>query len=358
MAPKIQDPVVVKNVEKPSLKYSLTPKVGFEPDDKTAFSLILNRVLLVEDVRFFTKCRVEELGHVEISDTYDELCTDGKLDNKFEHIKIKGLTEALVYPRVFKPQWVKLVLSRVHDDFMWLQEQPFKITKEIIHLITGYPIYDHARAQKMISQKELISLTGVDSDYRGLKLNNVIDAELKFAIRVIGYCFFQSVRENNVPCVAVDLAYKIVKKGMKVDLCEVLLKNLFENLNTIRKLKKNNSENTLKFGSLLVCMFFYFEKFFPSVGKVVWELHRPITHQINDFIKKLGDNFNDIMDDYFCKFQEKMHNKYRIPPQLVEKYKDNICFEVDTDYCYVNVVEPRTRSLPPMGYEIDYDITQ
>lgn len=162
MVPKIQDPIVVKNVEKPSLKYSLTPKVAFEPDDKTAFSLIPDRVMLVEDVRFFTKCCVEELGHVEIKDTYDELCTDGKLNSKYEHIKIKGLTEALTYPRVFKPQWVKFVLSRVHDDFMWLEEQPFKITKEIIHLITGYPIYDHARAQKMISQKELISLTGVE----------------------------------------------------------------------------------------------------------------------------------------------------------------------------------------------------
>lgn len=225
---------------------------------------------------------------------------------------------------------------------MWLEEQPFKITKEIIHLITGYPIYDHARAQKMISQKELISLTRVELDCRGLKLNNVTDAELKFAIRVIGYCFFQLARENSVPCAAVNLAYKIVNKGMKIDLCEVLLKNLFENLNTIRKLKRNNSANTLKFGSLLVCMFFYFEKLSPSVSKVVWELHRPITHQINNFIKKLGDNFNDIMDDYFSKFQEKMHNRYQIPPKLVEKYKDDICFEVDTYCCYVNVVEPRT----------------
>ncbi|GLJ36888.1 hypothetical protein SUGI_0745720 [Cryptomeria japonica] len=299
MASKIQDPIVVTNVEKPSLKYSMTPKIASEPDDKTAFSLIPDRVLLVEDVRFFTKCRVEELGNVEIKNAYDELCTDGKMDNKYEHIKIKGLTKALTYPRVFKPQWVK-----------------------------------------------------------GLKLNNVTDPELKFAIIVIGYCFFQSAKENNVPCAAVDLAYKIVKKGMKVDLCEVLLKNLFENLNTIRKPKKNNSANTLKFRSLLVCMFFYFEKFFPTVGKVFWELHRPITHQINDFIKKLGDNFNDIMDDYFSKFQEKMHNKYRIPPQLVEKYKDEICFEVDTDYCYVNAMELRTQSLSPMGYEIDFDITQ
>lgn len=103
MAPKIQKPVVVENIEKPSLKYSLTPKVASEPDDKTTFSLIPDKVLLVEDVKFFTKCGVEELGHVEIKDTYDELCTDGKLDSKYEDIKIKGLTEALTYPRVFKP---------------------------------------------------------------------------------------------------------------------------------------------------------------------------------------------------------------------------------------------------------------
>lgn len=64
------------------------------------------------------------------------------------------------------------------------------------------------------------------------------------------------------------------------------------------------------------------------------------------------------MDDYFNKFQEKMHNRYRIPPQLVEKYKVDICFEVDTDYYYVNAVDPRTQSLPSMGYEMDPDISQ
>lgn len=96
-------PTAIESIDKPSLKYSLTPKVASEPDEKTIFSLILDRVLLVEDVRLFSKCHIEELGHVEIKNTYDELCTDGKLDSRYEHIKVKGLTEALAYPCVFKP---------------------------------------------------------------------------------------------------------------------------------------------------------------------------------------------------------------------------------------------------------------
>lgn len=68
-----------------------------------------------------------------------------------------------------------------------------------------------------------------------------------------------------MPCEAVDLAYKIVKKNMEFDLARVLLKKLNKNMDSIRTAKKN----PYKFGSLLVCLFFYVHKFFPSKGAVV-----------------------------------------------------------------------------------------
>lgn len=50
-----------------------------------------------------------------------------------------------------------------------------------------------------------------------------------------------------------------------------------------------------------------------------------------------------------------MHKRFRIPPQLVEQHKEDLCFEVDTNTFIVRAMEPRTMWLPPMGYEMDID---
>ena len=40
----------------------------------------------------------------------------------------------------------------------------------------------------------------------------------------------------------------------------------------------------------------------------------------------------------------------RIPESIVEKYKDNIFFMVETDSTCMEVVEPRTKWIHPLGY--------
>ena len=49
----------------------------------------------------------------------------------------------------------------------------------------------------------------------------------------------------------------------------------------------------------------------------------------------MGENFEGIMDCYFEAFKEKMNNRFRIPQKLVEDYKDEICFTVDSDKLYI-----------------------
>lgn len=58
---------------------------------------------------------------------------------------------------------------------------------------------------------------------------------------------------DNVPCVAVDVAWKIVKKDHSYDLADLQLKRLAKNLESIRKAKNS----MCKFSSLLVSILFY-----------------------------------------------------------------------------------------------------
>ena len=55
----------------------------------------------------------------------------------------------------------------------------------------------------------------------------------------------------------------------------------------------------------------------------------------------MGENFFNIMDNYFDSFKEKMNRRFRIPNKLVEDYKDYICFMVDYEIFYIQVVKPR-----------------
>lgn len=74
-------------------------------------------------------------------------------------------------------------------------------------------------------------------------------------------------------------------------------------------------------------------------------------------IKGLGNNLNNVLENYFEQFKSKMSSQSRILSQVVEDYEQEICFLVDTEHTLIKVVEPRTKWLDYMGYEIDIDFS-
>lgn len=151
---------------------------------------------------------------------------------------------------------------------------------------------------------------------------------LEFAIRVISHKFYQSNKLNSVPCIAVDVGYKI---GYKTKSAQC------------------------KFGSILVCIFFYVQNEFPYFGKVRWKKNRSVVVQINEYIEQMGDNFESVMTSYFQDIKKSMKQRLRIHVSLVEQHYDDICFLVDIDYTFIQVAVPRVRWLRPLGYEINVD---
>ena len=65
---------------------------------------------------------------MEIIQAYDRLCV-GILKDEYKIAERKGLTRALGYPTTFKIEWIRLVLSRIHDGILWLEDVPTKISK-------------------------------------------------------------------------------------------------------------------------------------------------------------------------------------------------------------------------------------
>lgn len=69
----------------------------------------------------------------------------------------------------------------------------------------------------------------------------------------------------------------------------------------------------------------------------------------------MGENFDNIMDKYFDVSKKKMNKKFRIPKKLVEDYKDDVCFMVDSDKVYIQVVIPRVVWVKSLPYEVNID---
>ena len=72
-----------------------------------------------------------------------------------------------------------------------------------------------------------------------------------------------------------------------------MLNQFNKNMESIRTSKNN----PCKFDSLLTCLFFYVQKFFPSKGIVVWRKDVLVLYQINEYIAEMGENYVSIMDN-------------------------------------------------------------
>ena len=75
-----------------------------------------------------------------------------------------------------------------------------------------------------------------------------------------------------------------------------------ENLGAIRKSKSSQC----RFGSILVCIFFYVQNEFPYFGKVGWKTNRSVATQVNEYIEHMGENFESVMISYFEAFKKSM----------------------------------------------------
>ena len=83
-----------------------------------ALSSIPPKVLMIHDVWSCYMVNIGEVGDSELRKSYRKLCVDGVLKADFKHLADKGLTYALDFPPDFKFEWIKVVLSQVHDMHM------------------------------------------------------------------------------------------------------------------------------------------------------------------------------------------------------------------------------------------------
>ena len=153
-----------------------------------------------------------------------------------------------------------------------------------------------------------------------MKIPTIKDPLIEFAMRVISHKFYQSSQLHSVSCIAANVGYKIVKKDHTCDLVELQLWQIMENLGAIRRSKSAQCN----FGSILICIFFYVQNEFSSIVTIGWKTNSSVAIKINDYIEKMGDNFESIMTSYFEDFKKFMKQRLRMPVSIVEQHINDI----------------------------------
>ena len=110
------------------------------------------------------------------------------LKEEFKIVERKGLTCALEFRTIFKTEWIKIVLRRIHDGCMWLEGGPIKITKKIV--VSGYPTLDRPKTLRSDSKEVIEKNIGAKWNTHGMTIDTITDPLIEFSITFISHKFY------------------------------------------------------------------------------------------------------------------------------------------------------------------------
>lgn len=117
---------------------------------------------------------------------------------------------------------------------------------------------------------------------------------------------------------------------------------------------KHEMTKVFKFGSLIIYMYLHI------VGKVAdlyLDKSIPTMPQIS-YKASIESTLRNFITLELKTLRTKMQMRYKISESIVEKYKDTICFMVEIDTTCMEVVEPRTKWIHPLGYEVEEHVLE
>lgn len=223
----ISKPTIVENVKHPRPVFKIIPKIVKQDNSVGAFSKIPKGVAFAENPRIYIHCNIEDLGSEELMKMFNKVICDkhGIVKSKHKIVETLGFVEILNIPQ-FPEEVVRIVLSRAHGEFLWL-DSICKITRQAIRVVTSLPSTgSRLDKTKKIPNKMVTSLTGATSNNRSLRVNDIKDINVRYVSMVLGYKATPANRLNSISSLCIYSAYEMINNNAKIDVCEWLKDDL------------------------------------------------------------------------------------------------------------------------------------
>ena len=124
--------------DRPRYKFKSYPFISLVDDLVRAFLHIQDNVLHVEDIHGYIHCKMERIGDVDIHKDLEKICNnDLTLKPEYARLERLNLIKKMFYTDFENEEWVRIVLSRVHDVLLYLRESIVCIDNDLIHKVTS-----------------------------------------------------------------------------------------------------------------------------------------------------------------------------------------------------------------------------
>ena len=126
-------------------------------------------------------------------------------------------------------EWTRIILSRVHDDLLWLGDSIICINNDLIHKVIGLS----NEGWNPINIKNVCRLfeTNINTSFdgRNVKINTIQDDGVRLISKILGYKFNHGSRIDLVPARLLHATYMAIK-GEEVNLCDIIRTNFLYNI--------------------------------------------------------------------------------------------------------------------------------
>ena len=126
----------VENEDRPKLKVISVKLVEGNPN--LALSITLNNVVCLEDIGSYLNSKFESIGSEYINKDMELIFNDDMtMKPRFEHLKELNLLKYHFYHELDTDEWTQIILSRLHDGKLWMQDSVIDIFANLIHEVNG-----------------------------------------------------------------------------------------------------------------------------------------------------------------------------------------------------------------------------
>lgn len=143
--------------------------------------------------------KYESIGNANIYHELDNMTeSDRSLILEFKHQENINPVHVMNFHEFDEVEWIKIVLTRIHDQFFWLGDQPTKISKGLIHLVSGLNNAGIIASATKTLKKDVKNLTGSKWDKSTVTITNIRKQDVRLISMILGYKMHYRSRANSI----------------------------------------------------------------------------------------------------------------------------------------------------------------
>ena len=158
------------------------------------------------------------------------------LSFKYEHRYLErlNLVKHMFYMNFNNNDWTRIILSRVHDDLLWLGDSIICIDNDLIHKVTSL----RSQGSNPVNIKNVRKLVEANLntyfDGRNMKVNSIQDDGVRLICKILGFKDNHGSRIESILVRFLHVAYLAVR-GEEVNMCDIVRIQLLDNISRVKK---------------------------------------------------------------------------------------------------------------------------